>query len=123
MKILLLVEDIAKISQLLRQDSSLKVIDEYELTEATPYTGGINQVGYSDYIVNRAANLSIIYKFNKTLCIVLDQRHKNSVDKIPHDVSIRVCKSLVPKRLIDSFIQKVDKTYLEDNFNLDGLVA
>jgi hypothetical protein len=123
MKILLLVEDIAKISQLLRQDSSIKVIDEYELTESTSYTGGINQVGYSDYIINRAINLSKIYKFNKTLCIVLDQRHKNSVDKIPHDVSIRVCKSLVPRRLGNSFTQQVDKIYLEDEFTLDGLVA
>jgi hypothetical protein len=123
MKILLLVEDIAKISQLLRQDSNFKVIDEYEVVEATPYTGGIHQSGYSNYIVDRAANLSKIYKFTKPLCIVIDQRHKNSVDKIPHDVSIRVCKSLIPKRLCDSFTQKVDKIYLEDDFTINGLVV
>jgi hypothetical protein len=123
MKILLLVEDIAKISQLLRQDSNLKVIDEHEVAEATPYTRGIHQSGYSNYIVDRAANLSKIYKFTKPLCIVLDQRHKNSVDKIPHDISIRVCKTLIPKRLSDSFTQKVDKIYLEDEFTLDGLVV
>jgi hypothetical protein len=123
MKILLLVEDIAKISQLLRQDNSIKVIDEHEVAEATPYTSGINQPGYSNYIVDRAANLSKIYKFTKPLCIVLDQRHKNTIDKIQHDVSIRVCKTIVPRRLSDSFTQKVDKIYLEDEFTLDGLVV
>jgi len=123
MKILLLVEDIAKISQLLRQDNNIKVIDEHEVAEATPYTGGINQPGYSNYIVERSANLSKIYKFTKPLCIVLDQRHKNTIDKIQHDVSIRVCKSLVPRRLGDSFTQKVDKIYLEDEFTIDGLVV
>ena len=122
MKILFLVEDIAKISDLLRQDSNLKIIDEYEITADTPYTDK-SKPGYSDYITNRAANLSKIYKFSKTLCIVIDQRHRNTLDKIPHDVSIRVCKSTVPKRLSDSFIQKVDKIYLEDEFTIDGLVA
>jgi hypothetical protein len=122
MKILFLVEDIAKISNLLRQDSNLKIIDEYEIVADTPYTNS-SKAGYSEYITNRAANLSKIYKFSKTLCIVIDQRHRNTLDKIPHDVSIRVCKSIVPKRLSDSFIQKVDKIYLEDNFTLDGLVA
>ena len=122
MKILFLVEDIAKISNLLRQDSNLKIIDEYEIVADTPYTNS-SKTGYSEYITNRAANLSKIYKFSKTLCIVIDQRHRNTLDKIPHDVSIRVCKSIVPKRLSDSFIQKVDKIYLEDEFTLDGLVA
>lgn len=123
MKILLLVENINQISQLLRQDNRIKVIDEFEIAQDTHYTGGINQSGYSNYIVDRAANLSKIYSFTKTLCIVLDQRHKNSVDTIPHDVSIRVCKSIVAKRLSDSFIQKVDKIYLEDEFTIDGLIA
>ena len=122
MKILFLVEDIAKISNLLRQDSNLKIIDEYEIVADTPYTNR-SKPGYSEYITNRASNMSKVYKFSKTLCIVIDQRHRNTIDKIPHDVSIRVCKSIVPKRLSDSFIQKVDKIYLEDEFTLDGLIA
>jgi hypothetical protein len=123
MKILLLVEDIAKISQLLRQDSNLKVIDEHEMVEETSFNNGLAQPKYSDYVVDRARVLSVIYNYRKTLCIVLDQRHKNSVDKIPHDVSIRVCKSVKPRRLSDSFTQKVDKIFLEDEFTIAGLVA
>ena len=122
MKILFLVEDIAKVSQLLRQDTNLKIIDEFDIAADTPYTDN-SKPGYSDYITNRASNMSKVYKFSKTLCIVVDQRHRNTLDKIPHDVSIRVCKSKIPKRLSDSFIQKVDKIYLEDEFTLDGLVA
>ena len=120
MKILLLVEDIQKISQLLRQDSSFKVIDEFEIAQDTPYTGGIIQAGYSAYITNRTANFSKIYQFSKTLCLVIDQRHKDAVNIIPHDISIRVCKTIKPKRLSDSFIYKVNKTILEDNFNVNN---
>lgn len=123
MKILFLVEDIEKISQLLRQDTNLKVIDEFEVSQDTPYKGGVIQVGYSEYITNRVATFSKIYKASKTLCLVIDQRHNNAVDKITHDVSIRICKTIIPKRLSNSFIQKVDKIYLEDEFNLDGLIA
>jgi hypothetical protein len=122
MKILFLVEDIVKVSLQLRQDTNLKIIDEYEIASDTPYTDS-GKPGYGDFIANRAAHLSKTYKFTKPLCIVIDQRHQNTLDKIPHDVSIRVCKTLVPKRLSDSFIQKVDKIYLEDDFTTDGLVA
>ncbi len=118
MKILLLVEDIKKISQLLRQDSSLKVIDEFEIAQDTPYTGGVIQPNYSNYITNRAATLSKVYKASKKLCLVIDQRHRNTIDKIQHDVSIRVCKNIIPRRLSDSFTQIVDKTILENDFNL-----
>ena len=122
MKILFLVEDVAKVSLMLRQDTNLKIIDEYEIASDTPYTDS-SKPGYGEFIANRASHFSKTYKFSKPLCIVLDQRHQNTLDKIPHDVSIRVCKSLVPKRLSDSFIQKVDKIFLEDEFTLDGLIA
>lgn len=116
MKILLLVENIQKIAEILRQDGNLKVIDEYEMIEATPYIKGINQPRYSNNVVERATILSKIYNFKKPLCLVIDQRHKNTIDKIPHDVSIRVCKTTKPRRLSDSFTQKVTKTILEDEF-------
>ena len=123
MKILFLVEDIAKISGLLRQDANLKVIDEFEISQDTPYIGGMVQPGYSEYITNRTATFSKVYKAQKTLCMVLDQRHHKPLDKIPHDVSIRVCKQLIPNKLRNSFLYSVDKIYLEDEFTLDGLVA
>ena len=121
MKILLLVEDIKKISQLLRQDSSLKVIDEFEIAQDTPYTGGVIQPNYSNYIINRAATFSKIYKSSKTLCLILDQRHRNTVDKIQHDVSIRVYKGCAPHRINESFIDKVDKTIIEKDFDLNKI--
>ena len=121
MKILLLVEDIKKISQLLRQDSSLKVIDEFEIAQDTPYTGGVIQPNYSNYIINRAATLSKIYKSSKTLCLILDQRHRNTIDKIQHNISIRVHKGNKPNRINSIFLDKVDKTILEDDFTLWSL--
>ena len=121
MKILLLVEDIKKISQLLRQDSSLKVIDEFEIAQDTPYTGGVIQQNYSNYIINRAATLSKIYNSSKTLCLILDQRHRNTIDKIQHNVSIRVHKGNKPNRINSSFIDNVDKTILEDEFTIWSL--
>ena len=121
MKILLLVEDIKKISQLLRQDSSFKVIDEFEIAQDTPYTGGVIQPNYSNYIINRAATLSKIYNSSKTLCLILDQRHRNTIDKIKHDVSIRVYKGNKPNRINSIFLDKVDKTILEDDFTLWSL--
>ena len=123
MKILLLVEDIQKISQILRQDSNLKIIDEYELAQDTKYTHGLIQPGYSNNIISRAANLTKIYNSNKTLCVILDQKHKNAIDKISHDVSIRVYKGNPPLRISESFIDTVDKTILEDEFIITGLVV
>lgn len=121
MKILLLVEDIKKISAILRQDNNLKVIDEYEISQDTHYTAGIVQPGYSNFITNRAATLCKIYKSSKTLCLILDQRHKNTVDKIQHDVSIRVYSGKKPFRLNNSFVDKVDKIILEEDFTLRSL--
>lgn len=123
MKILLLVEDIKRISQLLRQDSSLKVIDEFEIAQDTPYTGGVIQPNYSNYIINRAATLSKIYNSSKTLCLILDQRHRNTIDKIQNDFSIRVHRGIKPNRINSCFIDKVDKTILEDEFIATGLVV
>lgn len=121
MKILFLVEDIQKISQILRQDTNLKVIDEFEILQDTPYIGGIVQPGYSDYIINRTAIYSKVYKANKTLCLVIDQRHRNTVNKIPHDISIRVYKNNIPNRINSCFIDKVDKTILENDFLIEDL--
>ena len=123
MKILFLVEDIKKVSSILRENNEYKVIDEYEMINNNKFTFGIDQPYYSDYIINRASTLSKIYNYNKPLCLVIDQRHKNTVDKIQHDVSIRVCKSLTPIRLSDSFIQSVTVTILENEFKINGLLA
>lgn len=120
MKILLLVEDIKKISQILRQDLSLKVIDEHELCLDTPYTGGIIQPNYSNYIISRATTLSKIYNSSKTLCIIIDQKHRNTLTKIQHDISVRVYKGNKPRRLNESFIDKVNKTIFEDDFTLSN---
>ena len=120
MKILLLVEDIKKISQILRQDLSLKVIDEHELSLDTPYTGGIIQPNYSNYIISRATTLSKIYNSSKTLCIIIDQKHRNTLTKIQHDISVRVYKGNKPCRLNESFIDKVNKTIFEDDFTLSN---
>ena len=117
------MEDIKKISQLLRQDSSLKVIDEFEIAQDTPYTGGVIQPNYSNYIINRAATLSKIYNSSKTLCLILDQRHRNTIAKIQHNVSIRVHKGNKPNRINSIFLDKVDKTILEDEFIVTGLVV
>jgi uncharacterized phage-like protein YoqJ len=121
MKILLLVEDIVKISQLLRQNNNFKVIDEYEMVEETPYKHGLVQPKYSDYVIDRARVFSIIYNYSKTLCLIIDQRHKNAIDKIPHDVSIRICKNIKPRRLSDSFTQTVNKTIIEKELDLETL--
>ena len=123
MKILILAENPQKISQLLRQDTDIKVIDELEISESTPFTGGIYQPGYSEYIINRAANFSKIYRASKILCIVIDQRHKNSLDKIPHDVSMRVYHSATPRKLFDSFDEKVNKIYYEHEFSVDSIMV
>jgi len=120
MKILFLVEDILKISNILRQDNNLKVIDEFEILQDTPYKGGIVQPGYSNYIINRTATYSKVYKASKTLCLVIDHKHRNAVDKIPNDVSIRVYSGNIPNRINSSFMDKVDKTILEDDFYLSS---
>jgi len=121
MKILFLVDDIKKISNILRQDTNIKVIDEYEISQDTPYQYGMVQPGYSEYILNRTATLSKVYKSQKTLCIVLDQSHSNPLNKIQHDISIIVCKEITPKRLSYCFRKDVNKTIIEDNFNLSSL--
>lgn len=121
MKILILAENPQKISQMLRKDTNLKVIDETEISESTPFTGGLTQPGYSDYITNRAANLSKIFNFSKTLCLVINQGHLKAVEKIPHDYSIRVYHTHTPRRLTDSFTQNVNKTIIEDDFSLSNL--
>ena len=69
MKVLLLVEDIKKISSLLKQNNDIKVIDEYEIIEDTPYSYGIVQPYYSDSLIKRASTVSKIYKFNKIIHI------------------------------------------------------
>ena len=121
MKILILAENPQKISQILRQHSNIKVIDEVEISDATPFTGGLTQPGYSEYITNRAANLSKIFNSSKTLCLVINQGHSKAIEKIPHDQSIRIYHNSTPRRLINSFTQIVDKSYHENEFTIEKL--
>jgi hypothetical protein len=122
MKVLFLVENIQKISEIIRKNNNLKVIDEFELVEDTHFKYSFVQPGYSNFIVNRASTFSKIWRYQKTLCLILDQRH-NCIDKIPHDVSIRIYENLIPKRLSHSCNYQVDKLYNENEFNFEKLIA
>ena len=62
MKILFLVEDMDCI-KLLESLPEIKVISETEIAADSPYANKQNKVGYSQYIVSRASNLSKIYNF------------------------------------------------------------
>jgi len=120
MKALFLVET-PQCVKLLDEISDIKIIRESELVEDTPWRHGLSQIGYSNYIVSRASNLSKIYRFSKPLAFVLDQRHHDAIDKIPYDISIRVVNDFVAKRLSDSVTYKCDKTYLANDLTLQEL--
>jgi len=114
MKILVLAENPLKITTIFSNIGDIKVISEQEIIADTPYTRQFIQPGYSAYLTSRAANLSKIYKFNKPLVMVIDQRHHTAIEKIPHDKSIRIAKELVPRRLSNSVTYLVDEFYLEN---------
>jgi len=120
MKILFLVES-PECVKILEEIPEIKIIRESELVEDTPWKHGLSQVGYTNYVVSRATNLGKIYRFSKPLAFVLDQRHHNAVDKIEHDLSIRVVNDLSAKRLRDSVIYKCDKTYYANDLTLQEL--
>ena len=120
MKVLFLVET-PQCVKLLEEIPDIKIIRESELVENTPWQHGLFQIGYSNYVVSRASNLSKIYRFSKPLAFVLDQRHHNAVDKITHDMSIRVINDVIAKRLHDSVLYKCDKTYYANELTLQEL--
>ena len=114
MKILVLAENPSKIVDMFSSIPNIKIITEQEIIADTPYIHRFIQPGYSAYLTSRAANLSKIYKFNKPLVIIIDQRHGDAVEKIPHDKSVRVAEELVPRRLSSSVTYLVDEFYLEN---------
>ena len=111
MKILFLVEDYDCV-ELLAKLPQVKVISEAEIVAESPYKNSANKVGYSTYVVSRAESLSKIYRFARPLAMVLHQGHQHAVDRVQHDVSVRIVHNKVPRRLSDSPSYKCDHTFL-----------
>ena len=111
MKILFLVEDYDCV-ELLSQLPQVKIITEREIAEDSPYANKESKVGYSQYIVSRASNLSKIYKFAKPLAMVLHQSHQDAVNQVEHDTSVRIVHNKTPRRLTDSPSYSCDYTFL-----------
>jgi hypothetical protein len=111
MKVLFLVEDMQCI-KLLESLPEVKVITETEIAAESPYADKHLKVGYSQYIVSRAGNLSKIYKFKRPLAMVLYQNHQHAISNIQHDVSVRIIHHPIPRRLSDSSSYKCDYTFL-----------
>jgi hypothetical protein len=114
MKVLFLVED-ADCVKLLAKLPQVKVISEAEIVAESPYKNSVNKVGYSTYVVSRAESLSKIYKFSRPLAMVLHQSHQHAVERVQHDVSVRIVHSKAPRRLTDSPSYKCDHTFLTSN--------
>ena len=107
--------------KLLENLPQVKVILESEIVEDSLYANNYLKVGYSDYVINRAATMSKIYKFNRPLAIVLNQNHQTAVSKIIHDTSVRIIDNVVPSRLIDSPTYVTDYTYIANELTLQEL--
>jgi len=111
MKVLFLVEDYDCV-ELLAKLPQVKVISETEIVDGSLYATKKNKVGYSAYVVSRAENLSKIYKFSRPLAIVLHQSHQNAVERVQHNVSVRIVHNKIPRRLSDSPTYTCDHTFL-----------
>ena len=111
MKVLFLVEDY-DCAELLANLPQVKVISEVEIVAESPYDNKQHAVGYSAYVVSRAENLSKIYKFARPLAMVLHQSHQHAVERVMHDISVRIVHSKTPRRLTDSPSYSCDYTFL-----------
>ena len=111
MKVLFLVED-ADCVELLAKLPQVKVISEAEIIAESPYKNSVNKVGYSTYVVSRAESLSKIYKFSRPLAMVLHQSHQHAIERVQHDVSVRIVHNKAPRRVSDSPSYKCDHTFL-----------
>jgi len=111
MKVLFLVEDYDCV-ELLAKLPQVKVISEAEIIAESPYNNKQHAVGYSAYVVSRAESLSKIYRFARPLAMVLHQSHQHAVDRVQHDVSVRIVHNKAPRRLSDSPSYKCDHTFL-----------
>ena len=120
MKVLILVEDYDCV-ELLAKLPQVKVISEAEIVAESPFNNSANKVGYSAYVVNRAENLSKIYKFSRPLAMVLHQSHQHAVDRVQHDTSIRIVHNKAPRRLSDSPSYKCDHTFLTSDLTETAL--
>lgn len=106
-KILVMAQDVEQVVEFIRQTTDAKVISESEIADSTAYEQGWLIPGYSDFIVTRTKNLIAGYKFQRSLAVVLSQRHQTAVANIGL-TSIRVCDDVRPKRLSDAISYKTD---------------
>jgi hypothetical protein len=120
MKVLFLVQDM-DCAKILKNIPELKIINEREISADSPYADNYLKPGYSTYVVSRAANLSKIYRFARPLAIVLYQNHQIAVNKIPHDISIRITNHILPRRLTDIPTYRCDYTFIANELTENKL--
>ena len=88
-KLLILAADITEGRRL--ADSlgitNLHIMDEISIREAIGFTMDPDLPGYGSKIVDKIVSLVNSYKAARPLAIIVDMRHHDAVDKIPHDIS------------------------------------
>ena len=114
MKLLFLAEHTDVVADDIRANTDAKVISESEIITDTYWKDKTDSPLYSDWLVERVKGLSQVYRYQRPVAFVIDQKHQNAVAKIPHTASIRVCENLVPKRLSNAISYDTDITITQD---------
>jgi hypothetical protein len=129
MRVLLLAKDPVMVAAEISKISEVKVITEAELITGTRYEQSWLIPGYSTWLVDRFRVMSIAYKSQRPLALVLDQRHQTAVDLINHDVSARITDGRAPGRISHAVAYSTDHLITSDQasaefyqsiFNLTG---
>jgi hypothetical protein len=126
MKILLLSHNLDQAKDwIMSQDiANLFILDERSLTDENPnkFKLGFHQIDYSENMTYLMSVKVLSYKSARPLIVLMDMRHQNAVEKVPHDHSILLYDGSLNRRLAYNPRYVVDFTVdFNSKFPVDNL--
>jgi hypothetical protein len=113
-KLLFLAEHPDTVANDIRDNTQAKVISESEIVADTFWKDKTDSPLYSEWLVDRVTGLSQVYRHQRPVAFVINQKHHSAVVKIPHNASIRVCENLTPQRLSKAVSYDTDITITQE---------